>query len=409
MTGRRRRPCRRSLGGLALACALLTAACADDGTGGSTSGPRDATSVRALDLLRSSRSPYASGDDVWEVWICRVPNTVGHPLYADDPWRIDRTADDLVAILQPGVGEWYRSISHGQYRPVFRSGGRVSIDAAGDGFACVDRAVARAGADVDGVLVVADARHRDGLSGGWGRPGTCSSPCRAAHVGETGRAVYVGAADFGPAWGDRPPLDLVQHEIGHALDLPHSGALPDEIEAATGGAAIDGPYTSPIDMMSDSTAPRQVRPDRRDAPDTIAANRIALGWLSDDSVDVVPPSGLTTDIAASTASSGRRALVVPIDDGRLVTIELLVPTGANDHLPASGIAVHIVDQRTTACDGPTGRPCTGQYRRQTPLVDDVRHPGIPLLGPGATVDVGPVVVRVISLDGATGRVAIEPG
>lgn len=385
----------------ALGCALavLVAGCGADppNEAGDDAPIGDATPA-ALALLASTPSPYAAGVDVWEVWTCHVPITVGHPLYDDDTWRLARTADELTPIFDRGVGEWFAERSHGVYRPEFRAGGRVRISSAEDDSDCVARALARVGAGANGVLVVADAVHREGMSGGWGRPGRCGSPCRASTADVTGRAVYVGAADFTPAWGDEPPLDLVQHEIGHALDLPHSG---DDV----GGDR----YSSPLDVMSNSSAPRQVDPDRRDAPDTIAANRIALGWLSLTDVAVVPLQGATIALAPSTQNSGRRVAVVPLDEWRLVTIELLVPRGANSHLPGPGIAIHLVDQSAEACDNPTGPLCTGQYRRQIPLGQGSLHPGIALLGEGDRADVGPVVVRVMAVNDSTGRVAIEPG
>jgi hypothetical protein len=368
---------------IASAC-LVGAACAtDDPTSSNDDVPA------ALRLLAGDPSPYADGDDVWQVFVCRVPTTVGHRVYADDPSRLDITAADLTARLVEGVGDWFGQLSHGRYRPEFREGGEVAITVDGDGDDCVAAAVARAGGGVTGVLVVADARHRDTVSGGWGRPGTCGSPCRSAPVTTTGRAVYVGAADFAPEWGDHPPLDLVQHELGHALDLPHSGVTA---------------YTSPIDMMSDSSAPRVVRADRRDAPDTIAANRIALGWLPLADVVVVDAT-TTVMLAASTSNTGRRVAVVPLDDTRLITIELLVPQGANDHLPAAGVAVHLIDQSAGACSA--GRPCTGQYRRQIPLADDGSHPGVPLAGSGAVLDLDDIGLTVLSIENGTCHVAIE--
>lgn len=377
--------------------AVLAAGCGSDPSNGDDS-PIGVATPPALALLASTPSPYATGVDVWEVWTCHVPITVGHPLYDDDTWRLARTAEELTPIFERGVGDWFADRSHGLYRPVFRAGGRVRISSDEGDSDCVARALARVGAGANGVLVVADAVHRAGISGGWGRPGRCGSPCRASTAAVTGRAVYVGAADFTPAWGDQPPLDLVQHEIGHALDLPHSG---DEVAGDR--------YSSPLDVMSDSSAPRQVDRERRDAPDTIAANRIALGWLALADVEVVPLQGATVDLTPSTESSGSRVAVVPLDDRRLVTIELLVPAGANSHLPGPGIAIHLVDQSAGACENPTGPLCTGQYRRQTPLGQGSLHPGIALLGAGDRVEVGPMVVRVVSVNDSTGRVAIEPG
>ena len=61
--------------------------------------------------------------------------------------------------------------------------------------------------------------------------------------------------------------------------------------------------------MSDSAAPRDVDPSRRDGPATIAANLIALGWLPAADVAVVPDEGATVTLRPSTddPASGPRS------------------------------------------------------------------------------------------------------
>ena len=134
---------------------------------------------------------------------------------------------------------------------------------------CVDAALSRSGADADVVLAVADAEHAAGEPGGMGNRGDARTVDSAAAVSR--RYAYVGASDFNRiSWGDSPPLDLVEHELGHTLGWVHS-------------AVDDGPppsYRSGIDVMSNSAAPRDVDPARRDAPDTIALQRMIAGWIA---------------------------------------------------------------------------------------------------------------------------------
>jgi hypothetical protein len=155
-------------------------------------------------------------------------------------------------------------------------------------------------------------------------------------------------------------MDLIEHEMGHALGWPHSGYD----ESAT------EPHRSALDVMSDSAAPRAVHPQRRDAPDTLAINRLQVGWLPASAVAVVPPAGGTFTLAPSNGPSGTRLAVIGLDDHQFITVELLTAVELDDHLPASGLAVHVVE----------GSDAT---RTQTPLVGQA--PYADLLTPGETL------------------------
>ena len=224
--------------------------------------------------------------------------------------------------------------------------------------ACVDKALALAGGDAHGVIAIADAEHNDTQPGGFANPGSdCATPpCLAS---ATRRSAYVGASDFSPDWDDQPPMDLIEHEIGHALGWPHSGYDP----------TLEEPHDSALDVMSNSAAPRATFPDRRDGPGTLAINLLAAGWLPSSAVAVVPSSGSTVTLAPSNGASGTRVAVVALDDHRFITVEVLTAEGFDDHLPASGVAVHLIDG-----DGAT--------RAQTPLVGPA--PYDQLVVPGQT-------------------------
>ena len=327
------------------------------------------TSVQALVDVGEQSRWMTEGDDPWEVFVCHVPSDTRSLVYAGLPLRYDLDPGDIATVLDRNVGAYFDVLSHGSYRPRFGAGGEVSITAGDEPQACVDNAIAASGEHAHGVIVVADAEHNANQPGGFGNPGSvCADPPCSASA--TRRSAYVGAADFSPDWGDRPPMDLVEHEIGHALGWPHSGY--DE--------SASNPTQSALDVMSNSAAPRDVHPDRRDGPNTLAVNLLAVGWLPTSAVVVIPPAGATVALAPSSGPTSPRVAVVGLDDHSFLTVELLAAEGFNDHLPATGVAVHLIE----------GDDAT---RTQTPLVgtapyDDLLTVGETFTGLGWRVAAG---------------------
>ncbi|MFZ9627719.1 MAG: hypothetical protein ACO3C1_00045 [Ilumatobacteraceae bacterium] len=286
--------------------------------------------------------------DVIEVWVCDVPADSTAAVYGGLPLRFDLDPAQLAATFDDGVAGYFSSISHLQYTQSFTPGGTVSMGRDDDYVACVDAAIAGARLDTTVVLAVATAEHAPGSPGGFGQPGRgCTDRSTGeCDVAESRRYAYVGASDFGPQWADNPPLDLVEHELGHTLGWVHSGVDP-----------VSGDYLSALDVMSNSAAPRDVDRSRRDAPDTLGVHRLVAGWLRgvevsavDDAVTATlsPSNVWLTDVTA--AAVGTRLLVLRIDDTSFLTVELFVATGHDSHLPSTGVAVHRVRCRD---DDPT--------------------------------------------------------
>lgn len=270
-----------------------------------------------------------NGDDLIEVWVCHVPVESNASIYGGMTLRLDLTPRSVADEIRALVPEYYETISHGEYRPVFRAGGEVTLTADESGQECLDKAIAEAGADAQGVFAVADAEHSGTAPGGFGHVGEpCTDP--PCPVSATGRSAYIGASDFHPDWGEQGPMDLVEHELGHMLGWQHSGV------------ARGGQYLSALDVMSNSAAPRDTNPDARDAPATLALNGLLAGWLPVADVWPAPARGGTVVLAPSTGESGTRLAVVGLGGNQFLTIEVLTADGYNAHLPVSGVAVHIV-------------------------------------------------------------------
>jgi len=336
---------RRSCPFVVLALVLFAACGGDKATGDpslpvastvpSTTGPTASGSlegVGSLLVLRDAGSWRAEGADEIEVWICRVPADSTAAIYAGLPLRLPLTAASIAEVLNARVTPYFDAISLGQYQPQFRAGGDATLTATEEPQVCVDQAIVGADDTTDAVLVVADAEHRPEFPGGFGNAGV---PCPAeppCPVLDSRRAAYVGASDFHPDWGDQPPMDLIEHEIGHTLGWTHSGFVD--------GAAV--PYQSALDLMSNSAAPREFDLTRRDGPNTLAINLLFAGWLPIGDVWVAPLAGGPVVLQSATGGVGRRLAIAPIGNGSYLTIELLTADGYNAHLPVSGVAVHRV-------------------------------------------------------------------
>lgn len=281
------------------------------------------------------------GVDRWEVAICRVPDDAADPLYVTSAERLTVDVSEIVNRLA-GVADYFGRWSHGRVSLEWTAANDVAIESEETAVDCVDRALDQSRPSTNGVLVVADAQHAVDAPGGWGRRGErCDRPCSAS---ESRRAAYVGASDFSSYWGDEPPLDLIEHEIGHAFGWPHS--------ASSAGVGDNHVYDSYLDVMSNSASPREIESTRRHAPGVLAFDAWTSGWLDDQeivffSLDRLRSGDWQDAVRLVASDTGPpiegelhvRLVVIDIGDD-LVTIELLAARGDNDHLLGSGVAIH---------------------------------------------------------------------
>lgn len=286
---------RRAVGGAALLLSVAAISFA------STSGP----------------TPLAT----WEVWVCRVPPGTSAEPYVRSPLgseRVPLAPDVLARQFEAEITPWFTQVSYGRYRPLFRTGSEVRLEADHGPAGCLDRVEqARRRREVrhSSVIAVADVVHPDDEPGGFTR----------------GQSVYVGAVDFHPGWTDGWRFDLVEHELGHALGWGHS--------------AVEGSrYLSAIDLMSDSGGLRQWRPEARHAPPPSAVHRAAIGWIPPDDVVTVLPdaddASATVAVHPASASEGVRLLRVPAGRNGWLSVELIDDPLAPGLGP--GLAIHHV-------------------------------------------------------------------
>ena len=317
-------------------------------------GDFDSEALNTMVQIESQFGDMALGSDQWEVVVCQIPQDTTDPIFAPLPERLNRSSGDIVAELDPVI-DYFSRWSFGQYQPNFTAATGVSISADEKSDLCVERALDKASPTARGVMVIANAQHSEAAVGGWGRPGApCEKNCSAK---STRRAVYIGASDFMPFWKSSPPLDLVVHEIGHALDWPHSSTSVDNFG--------DGVYDSEVDVMSNSAAPRDVDPDVRNAPGPLSINMYLSQWMKDSHVALLEFGTRSFDLVASDTDSavdGLRLVLLQLNDSTIVSVELLHASGDNQHLLHDRVAIHHIEVTGVA----------GFERRQTVLDADLQ-------------------------------------
>lgn len=300
---------------------LALSSCApSEGPSDSSIDSRDASSSgAALGWIRSVEGALSvSGVDVWEVFVCRIPEDHDRSLYDMDGLRLVESAQWVTDTLEPAAS-YFRRWSRGAYAIEFRAARTDLTPEYGGSEECVAEALKSSSPHSHGVLVVADAQHREDRGGGWGRKGlACDKPCPAQ---TSQRAVYLGAADF--VAGPPVPMDLVEHELGHAIGWPHSSR--------------DVEYDSAVDLMSDSAARRRIDPSSVDAPGVLAFNRYLAGWILDE------PNLVEVSRSISFAVHSGNFAVVALTARSAVTIELIEDSGDMSHVSGHGVALHVIE------------------------------------------------------------------
>ncbi len=355
---------------------LIASSC---GRSSLSQGATDVEALLKIGIIADSYGEMTLGIDPWEVVVCHIPIFTSDEIFEPSLERMSLSSSEIVKRLTPVVS-YFKRHSYGRYQPVFSAGQDVTISDTEASDDCVERALDQSGPEVRGVMVIADAEHGADEFGGWGTPGVgCTVSCSAR---DTRRSVYAGAGDFMDYWNGDSPLDLVEHEIGHALDWPHSTT-----SASNSGQEL---YDSALDLMSDSSAPRMVISTKRHGPGTLAINLYAARWFDDEHLQILDRSRrvnikvqlLATDTDLSIM--GTRFIVIADGVNSFLTVELIAARGDNAHLKFDAVAIH----RITVAG-------TSGVDRQQIVIDGDMQDGDKWTRDGLNVD----VLSITSVDG----------
>jgi hypothetical protein len=309
------------------------------------SDPYAADPLRLVPFADTVQQVYTHGTDTWEVWQCIIP---------DWPGRIDVAG--VTANLNSLITPYYSWLSDGRYSPRFVAGGTVNSDdvipqtvTTGEGFrvpGCESAVQQATSGTANGVLIVVAA----GFDAGYGTAGAICpedpyTGCVTTYPGNL-RTAVVGAATVVtvPPY-DQPQWVTVAHELGHALNWPHSyGGL-----TTMSDGTVDQ-YDNPMDMMSGQTV--------NGLPiGTIAYNRYSAGWIDPSQVEI-HRSGVTTYTLSALGGPGTQMLVIPVEEGLFYTLDTRRLSEYDSALPKAGVEVYEIDQQRTACSMPDSWPST---------------------------------------------------
>ncbi len=383
--------------------------------------------LRIVPFVNTSHRLYSLSEDQWEVWVCRVPG-----------WNTPVDLGEAVAFLNGAVSPYFRELSGGRYRPVFRPGGRVESDdqvASGPGLeetvftpGCVEAVRQQALSRQDetspeetgpaGALIVVEF---EGYRTGYGTfgnlcPEIYQPGCEPSFPGNR-RLVVVGAG----AVIAQPPLEtpfwsLVVHEMGHALAWPHSYSG----RFSTGGPGALGFYDNPMDIMSNIplTAPQG----------TTVYNRYVSGWVDPSSVQVYWGGKQVYRLHQAGADPGLVQMVVipemviegqvtdvsnPAGKGLFYVLGVRRLSGLDSLVPKVGVEVYKIDQRREACGSsrrswPDHWPCFAVWTRVAQAVlpeffGAVDH----VISIDERIQLGNTRIRVLSADSVSFEVSVD--
>ncbi len=389
--------------------------------------PRADDPLQIVPFANTSHRLYSLSEDLWEVWVCRVPG-----------WDTPVDLDEVVEFLNGEVAPYFRELSGGRYRPTFRPGGRVESDdqvASGPGLeetvftpGCVEEVRQQAISRQDetspeetgpaGALIVVEF---EGYRSGYGTfgnlcPEVYQPGCEPSYPGNR-RLVVVGAGAVVP----QPPLEtpfwsLVVHEMGHALAWPHSYSG----RFSTGGPGALGFYDNPMDIMSNIplTAPQG----------TTVYNRYVSGWVDPSSVQVYWGGKQVYRLHQGGSAPGLIQMVVipeqviagevteqanPAGEGLFYVLGVRRLSGIDSLVPKVGVEVYRIDQRREACGSsrrswPDHWPCFAVWTRVAQAVPPEFFGAVDhVISIDERIQLGNTRIRVLSADSVSFEVSVD--
>lgn len=298
---------------------------------------------------------YSLDEDVWDVWICEVPEG-----------RFDISADKTVQLLETKLAPYFVQLSGGRYRPTFRVGGVIEVEAFDNWGGC-DRAVHEAAGQLDqnkrpeGVIIIVNKPTwaSYGSIGGVGYPSPVEVSLGDTTYPDNLRSLYIGGEAVVDSSNlpddvffdsELPPiLSIVAHEMGHAIGFPHSFRFEE--------------YDDPMDVMSQNESVSSLQ------LGTITFNRYAAGWIDPSDVAVYA-RGTEQYTLALPGAKGKQMLVVRGEDSGFITLGVRVRVGADVGILKEGVESYYIDQQPTFCHSyPDYRACFGTSRLTRALAD----------------------------------------